>query len=85
MNICLNLVKVNLAPGVTKPVSKLGFTNNLDLAKELGITMFLDFALPILLSPLTLSIVLHLLINTRSLIEYFILLIFNIEINEIAI
>lgn len=85
MNTYLNLVKVNLAPEVTKLVLKLGSTNNLDLAKELGITIFLDFTLPTLLSPLTLSIVLHLPINTRSLIEYFMFLIFNIKISEVAI
>lgn len=85
MNTCLNLVKVNLAPGVRKPVPKLDSTNNLDFATKLGITTFLDFALTTLLLPLTLSIVVLLPINIRSLIKDFILLIFNIEISEMAI
>lgn len=44
INIYPNLTNVNLVLKVKKPHTKLGFSNNLDLAKKLSLIIFLNLA-----------------------------------------
>ena len=80
------LANINLALKVRKPILKLGFINNLDLAKELNINIFLNFTLPILLLQLsTLLMMLPLLTNIRSLTKSSTFIVFSIKVSETII
>lgn len=86
INACFNIANANLAPKVRKSYPKLSSINNLDLAKKSGITVFLDFTPPTLLTPLLiLSIILSSLTNGKSLIKSSDMVFLNIKMNEAAI
>lgn len=84
INICRNLANTNLALRVEKPVSKLGFINNIYLANLIQ-EFAQGFVLPILLLLSTPSIILPLLIDLRSSADGFSPLVVSIELSEAVI